>query len=92
MRIFLGAAGGTMLNLILFGTFTYLNGTPVPSVKTPGALLAYPTGSWVTTLAITGIVYFLCLLVTCVLIPRRLPACRIPRAAYPWHIWRRHTE
>ena len=66
---------GTVLNLALFTGFTYLNGTPVPTVKTPATLLTYPTGSVTNTLVIAGVVYFLCLLVTCILIPRktRLP-------------------
>ena len=69
VRIFWGAVLGTVLNLGLFTGFAYLNGTPVPSVRTPAALLTYPTGSAAATLVVAGIVYFLCLLV-CALIPR----------------------
>ena len=65
MRIFCGTMLGTVLNLGLFAGFTYLNGTPVPSVKTPVALVAYPTGSVTDTLVIAGVVYFLCLVATC---------------------------
>ena len=61
MRIFWGAVLGTVLNLGLFGGFTYMNGTPVPSIKTPVALLTYPTGSVTDTLVIAGVVYFFCL-------------------------------
>ena len=61
MRIFCGTMLGTVLNLGLFAGFTYLNGTPVPSVKTPVALVAYPTGSVTDTLVIAGVVYFFCL-------------------------------
>ena len=60
---------GTILNLALFAGFAYMNGTPVPSVKTPVALLTYPTGSVTDTLVIAGVVYFFCL-AACVL-PRR---------------------
>ena len=71
MRIFWGAILGTVLNLALFTGFAYMNGTPVPSVKTPVALLAYPTGSVTDTLVIAGVVYFLCLAATCI---RRRPS------------------
>ena len=70
MRIFWGAVTGTVLNFGLFAGFTYLNGTPVPSARTPVALLNYPTGSWVTTLVVAFVMYFLSLLVSCVLIKR----------------------
>jgi len=61
MRIFWGAVLGTVLNLGLFGGFAIANGTPVPSIKTPVALLTYPTGSVTDTLVIAGVVYFFCL-------------------------------
>lgn len=71
LRVFLGAVAGTMINLGFFGWLTALNGTPVPSARTPTALLAYPTGSVTATLVVAWAVYFTCLLVSCVLIPRR---------------------
>lgn len=70
MRFFLAFMLGTAGNLAVFSTFTWMNGTPVPSARTPWALLSYPTGSSALTLVISFLIYFL-FLVICVLFPRR---------------------
>ena len=72
MRIFWGAVLGTVLNLALFTFCTYLNGTPVPSIRTPVALLAYPMDSATGTLVTAGIIYFISLVITCILVPRKV--------------------
>ena len=71
MRIFWGAVLGTVLNLGLFAGFTWANGTPVPSVYSPAVLLRYPTGSISDTLLIAGVIYFISLVITCLIIPRK---------------------
>jgi len=58
LRVFLAFASGTAVNFGCFLAFTYANGTPVPSVRTPLALVSYPTGSAWTTLLVAGVIYF----------------------------------
>jgi len=76
LRVFLGFVAGTVLNFIFFGLFATANGTPVPSVHSPRALLAYPTGSVITTCALAWLVYFFCLAVTCVVFSPRNSSAR----------------
>ena len=57
LRLFMGFVLGTTLNGIIFTGFTWVNATPVPSMRTPGALLRYPTGNPWLTLGISGFLY-----------------------------------
>ena len=63
IRIWWGFVLGTVFNLGLFMAITWANGTPVPSVLTPVALLEYPTGSVWATWAMAAVIYFIALVV-----------------------------
>jgi hypothetical protein len=69
LHFFLGFIIGTVLNFLIFGVFAWLNGTPVPSWRDPALILSYPTGSALDTFLIAAVVYFLCLVFTCVIFP-----------------------
>lgn len=69
LRIFWGFVLGTVLNAAIFGTITWANGTPVPSVRTPVALLTYPTDSVWLTVVMAWVIYTGSLIITCWLIP-----------------------
>jgi hypothetical protein len=71
LRIFWGFVLGTIVNFAFFGAIATANGTPVPSVHSPVALLTYPTGSVAATVGCAWVIYAVCLVITCGIFPRR---------------------
>jgi hypothetical protein len=76
LRIFLAFVLGTVANLAIFGVIATANGTPVPSWRSPHALLMYPTDSVAGTVVLAWVVYFLFLVITCVIFPKRNSSAR----------------
>lgn len=57
-RVFWGFVLGTVFNMTFFIWLVFSNGVPAPSIRTPIALLAFPTGNAFVTWLIAMVIYF----------------------------------